>query len=284
MGTMANFEVLDEKRDMIKVRYKGIGTVGYRYLGDSETPVEDSRAVPDDKDGGSAWAAQFRQAPADKSGVTQERNEKGQFSGGIDYDPAKDTEEPDEFPDEDEDDSITVLESPARRIIRETPFVERVFDPTENISTTTSEIERQQRYNAIPYEEYLKASDLVLDRLENQTREVLDENGEDTGIMWTVRYAVIGESATIVDISHDDLEYDIQVEDITITEDMDKRKTEMAFVEADSIELVLNEIENPDSLQNQFSSVLEAIFNAVQEDSGTDILIFQSVVEGWQYD
>lgn len=281
---MANFEVLDEKRDMIKVRYKGIGTVGYRYLGDSETPVEDSRAVPDDKDGGSAWAAQFRQAPADKSGVTQERNEKGQFSGGIDYDPAKDTEEPDEFPDEDEDDSITVLESPARRIIRETPFVERVFDPTENISTTTSEIERQQRYNAIPYEEYLKASDLVLDRLENQTREVLDENGEDTGIMWTVRYAVIGESATIVDISHDDLEYDIQVEDITITEDMDKRKTEMAFVEADSIELVLNEIENPDSLQNQFSSVLEAIFNAVQEDSGTDILIFQSVVEGWQYD
>lgn len=278
---MPNFEVLNEKRDMIKVRYKGIDTIGYRYKGD-ENPIKDSESPPPDKSGKAAWAAQFRQAPADKPGVSQERDEKGQFSGGFDYDPSKDLEESDEAPDE--DNSITVLESPARRIVESTDFVEKEFASTENINTTTSEIERQQRYGGIPYEEYLKASDLVIDRLESQTREVLDEYGEDTGIMWTVRYAVIGESATIVDISHDNLEYDIQVEDITITEDMDKRKTEMAFVEADSIELVLNEIENPDSLQNQFSSVLEAIFNAVQEDSGTDILIFQSVVEGWQYD
>lgn len=283
MGTMANFEVLDEKRDMIKVRYKGIGTVGYRYLGDSETPVEDSRAVPDDKDGSSAWAAQFRQAPADKSGVTQERNEKGQFSGGLEYDPAKDTEEPDEFPDEDEDDSITVLESPARRIVETTDFVEKEFDSTENISTTTSEIERQQRYGGIPAEEYVKALDLVKERLENQTREILDEYN-DIGIMWTVRYAVIGTSAQITGIFHDTLEYEVMIEDVKITDDMDKRKTPMELFPEDSIELALNEIPNEDSLQSNFDNAVSDIFNAVIDGSGDEIRVFQSVVEGWRYE
>jgi hypothetical protein len=102
--------------------------------------------------------------------------------------------------------------------------------------------------------------------------------------MWTVRYAVIGENAAITNIYHDELEYEVEVEGIRIIEDMSKRKTQMQFAESDGIELMLNEIENQDSLQNQFDNAVRDIFNAVADGSGDEIIIFQSVVEGWQYE
>lgn len=281
---MPSFEVINEKRDMIKVRYKGIDTIGYRYKGD-ENPIKDSQAPDPDKSGKAAWAAQFQQAKTRDRGLVQKRDEKGNFTGDYDYDPRKDlTVTETEIPDQVDGVTPDRGESPARRIVRETDFIERLFEPTENIDTTTSEIERQQRYGGIPYEDYVEAVDIVINRLETQTREVIDEYGEDTGIMWSVRYAVLGDTATITNIFHDNLEYEIEVENVRVIEDMDKRKTQMQFAESDGIRLMLNEIENQDSLQNQFDNAVRDIFSAIQEDSGTEILIFQSVVEGWQYD
>lgn len=284
---MPTFEVIAEKRNMIKVRYKGIDTVGYRYKGD-ENPVDDSEAPAPDKDGQAAWAAQAKHAETTDRGLVQQRDEDGNFTDDYVYDPAKDVTEPDEVTEIGPEDDIIgdriETESPARDIVRNTDFIERIFDPTENINTTSAEIERQQRYGGIPYDDYVEAVDIVLDRLESQTREVIDEYGRDTGIMWTVRYAVIGDTASITNIFHDELEYEVEVEGIRIIEDMDKRKTQMQFAESDGIELMLNEIENQDSLQNQFDNAVRDIFNAVADGSGDEIIIFQSVVEGWQYE
>lgn len=280
---MPTFEVIAEKRNMIKVRYKGIDTVGYRYKGE-ENPVDGSEAPAPDKSGKAAWAAQSKHAETTDRGLVQQRDENGNFTDDYVYDPSKDLDEPDDDVEIERSDVIPRPESPARDIVRNTDFIERIFDPTENINTTSAEIERQQRYGGIPYDDYVEALDIVLDRLETQTREVIDEYGEDTGIMWTVRYAVIGESAIISNINHDDLEYEVEVEGIIITEDMSKRKTQMQFAESDGIQLMLNEIENQDSLQNQFDNAVRDIFNAVADGSGDEIIIFQSVVEGWQYE
>lgn len=280
---MSNYEVIDEKRNMLKVRYKGIDTVGYRYKGD-ENPIEGSEPPEPDKDGQAAWAAQAKHEQTTDKGLIQERNDKGEFTDDYVYDPKQDEDEPDDAEPPEDVIADPEPEQTPENIIRETPFVERIFEPTEDISTTTSEVERQQRYGGMPYDEYLQVVETVIERLKSQTREVVDEYGDEIGIMWSVRYAAIGDSAVITNINHDELTYEVMIEDIIVEEDMSKRKTTMSVPASATLQLMLNEIPNEDSLPNEFRDAVEDIFKVVAEGSGDSLLVFQSVVEGWQYE
>lgn len=276
---MPTYEIIEEKRDMIKVRYKGIETTGYRYK-EGGTDNANTRSVPDDKSGAAAWAAQHKHSETTDKGLVQQRDDDGNFTDEYVYDPAQDEEEPDE----DQSGETRRRRTPAIDVIESTDFVERVFDPTPKIDTTTEVIERQQRYSGIPYDDYAEVTELVIDRLTDQTQDLIEQESRSMGIMWSVRYAVIGDSARIVNYDHEELEYAVMIDDIRVTRDMDSRKTKQQIPQRDGIQLMLGEIETEESLPNQFRDVISEIFRVIMEGSGDELLVFQSVVEGWRYD
>lgn len=270
---MATFEVIEAKRDMVKVRYKGIGTTGYRYR-DAGTPGvtnKNTQPVPEDKSGPAAWAAQFRQADFEE----QERDEQGNFVDG-DLDPV------------DEGDGGVRQEPPTRTFperVREQPFVERVYQPTEEINTNTEDVERQQRYAGVTYDTYTTAEDELKVRLDEQTREIIDQYSGTIGFMWTIRYAVIDNDEILVDRDHENKTYTTEEQGIQTEFDMSIRKTKMSnYPDEVTLEVMLGDVPNNQSLPAEFSNVLEEIFQAVQGGSGDEIVVFQTVVEGWRYD
>jgi len=226
-----------------KVRYKGIDTIG--YVDDEGNAVSQQ-----------AWAA----AKGHDQRVDQERDsDTGQFTGGV--------VEVDDLDDE------PVDTGPTGDSFR----WDWIFaDRSELIDANITWLEWYHPHGrGVPIDDYADNTDMVLDELVLETEEVADFYPS-YRYNWGIRYVVLGDEETIVDVNHEERYAEIDVQGYIERRDFSLRR--MGF--KDTREELLAPAEGK-AYEMKFEDTVRELLQIAT--SYEDVIVFQTIIEAQKF-